>query len=77
MIRSLLSRNLPIRAIGEDDDLLGSGLLDSVGVLSLVAGLEKTFGVKIDTTHLTQENFQSIRSIANLVHRLTAETKLQ
>jgi acyl carrier protein len=74
-IRSLLSHNAEAQGLGDDDDLLEAGLLDSVGVLSLLAGLEKSFRLKIDTKHLTKENFRSFRAIADLVRRLTDETE--
>jgi len=73
IVRSLLSRHAPQRDIRDDDDLLGSGLLDSVGVLGLVAGLEESFRLRIDVKHLTEDNFRSLRAIADLVCRLIAE----
>ncbi len=73
VIRSLLARNASLEGIGDGDNLLETGLLDSVGVLSLVAGLEEAFRLKIDTKHLTEGNFRSIQAIAALVDRLRAE----
>ena len=73
-IRSLLFRDERARTVADDDNLLESGLLDSVGVLSLVAGLEKTYKLRIDTKHMTEENFRSIRAIADLVRRLGVDT---
>ena len=72
VIRSLLSRNASVRELGDQDNLLETGILDSVGVLSLVAGLERSFGLKIDTNCLTEDNFRSIAAIAALVDRLLA-----
>ena len=63
--------------LGDQDNLLETGILDSVGVLSLVAGLEKSFGLKIDTTYLTEDNFRSIAAVAAMVDRLLAKGKNQ
>ncbi|MBI4578159.1 MAG: hypothetical protein HY718_00560 [Planctomycetes bacterium] len=73
VIRSLLSQNASVRDLGDQDDLLGTGILDSVGVLSLVAGLEKSLDLKIDTRHLTEENFRSMSAIAAMVERLATD----
>jgi acyl carrier protein len=70
-IRSLLSRDGRAHAIAASDDLLAAGLLDSVGVLALIAGLERAFRLKIDTKHVTEDNFGSIRAIVALIRRLT------
>ncbi len=67
-IRSLLPPTAPVEGI--DDDLLAAGLLDSAAVLGLVAGIEKSFGITIDTANLTEENFRSLRTIAAMVRRL-------
>jgi hypothetical protein len=45
-------------------------------VLSLVAGIEKSFGVKVDMRQLTEENFRSAATIAAMVERLLAESLL-
>ena len=77
VIRSLLARNASVSELGDQDNLLETGILDSVGVLSLVAGLEKSFGLKIDTTYLTEDNFRSIAAVAAMVDRLLAKGKNQ
>lgn len=50
-------------AIADDDDLLLSGLLDSMSVMRLVAHLEKAFGVKIPPQDVVIENFTSVDTI--------------
>lgn len=73
VIRSLLSRNASLEGIDDEDNLLETGLLDSVGVLSLVAGLEEAFRLRIETSYLTEENFRSIRAIATMIDHLRTE----
>jgi acyl carrier protein len=55
--------NEPDRAIGEDDDLLASGLLDSLGVMSLVHFLEQDLGIEVPAEDVTIEHFVSLRAI--------------
>ncbi len=49
--------------IAEDDDLLASGLLDSLGIMLLVFYIEQEFGVDVPPEDVTIENFQSITKI--------------
>jgi acyl carrier protein len=53
--------------IGDHDDLLESGLLDSVGVLDLVGELETTFGIAVADDDLVPDNFRSVASLTAFV----------
>ena len=60
-------------ANGLDDDtsFLEAGILDSTGVMEVVAFLEQQFGVRVDDDELTPENLDSISSIGAFVsHKL-------
>jgi acyl carrier protein len=56
-----------IDAIDHDDDLLALGVIDSHGIVELVAFLERRFGVSVADEDLTPENFSSIASIARFL----------
>jgi acyl carrier protein len=56
-----------IDAIDHDDDLLALGVIDSHGILELVAFLERRFGVSVGDEDLTPEHFASIASIERFV----------
>jgi acyl carrier protein len=45
------------------------GILDSTGVLELVAFLEEKFGIKINDAELTPDNLDSLSRIAAFVER--------
>jgi acyl carrier protein len=62
--------NLDAPTVGTD--LVGTGLLDSLMLIELLAQLEETFGVSISTDDLELDNFRSIASIAAFVARRTA-----
>ena len=55
--------------ISDSDDLLESGIIDSLGVMSLLAFLENKFSFKFSSEDLLPENFSSINSIVVLVNR--------
>ena len=75
VVRALVAGVAAVPDIGEDDDLLGGGLLDSMGVFSLVAELEGAFGLRIHAACLTVENFRSIHTLADMVRRLRSGGK--
>lgn len=53
--------------IGDDDDLLGTGLVDSVGMMSLVLFIEEEFGVSVPPEDVVIENFLCVRTIGAYV----------
>ena len=50
--------------IKEDEDLLSSGLIDSLGILKLVSFMEEEFAMEIPSEDVVYENFHSIESIS-------------
>jgi acyl carrier protein len=53
--------------IHDEDDLIDSGVIDSLGIFQLVAFLEERFGIAIGDEEITPENFGSIVAIERLV----------
>lgn len=54
--------------LGEDDPLVGSGVIDSVGVIELVEFLQREFECTIAEDELTESNLGSLGAIARFVH---------
>lgn len=50
--------------IKEDEDLLSSGLIDSLGILTLVSFMEEQFAIEIPSEDVVFENFHSIESMS-------------
>jgi acyl carrier protein len=53
--------------LDDDDDLIDSGVVDSLGIFQLVAFLEEKFGVVIADSEITPDNFATIARIERLV----------
>lgn len=53
--------------IAVDMDLLNSGIVDSLGLLKLIAWLENAFGITVGDADLDPENFSSLATIADFV----------
>jgi len=49
--------------IGQDEDLLVSGLLDSLSVMSLIHFIEQDLAIDVPAEDVTIENFVSLRAI--------------
>lgn len=58
-----------VDAIDHDEDLLGTGVIDSHGLLQLVTFLRGRFGLNVSDEALTPENFQTIAAIDAFVQR--------
>lgn len=71
-LTELFARKLNLEVSSVDTDLVGSGVLDSLALVELLAQLEETFGVTISIEDLELENFRSIASIAGFVALRTA-----
>lgn len=56
----------------DGDSFIEKAVLDSTGVLELVAFLEEAFSVSVDDTELTPENLDSISLVAGFVRRKMA-----
>lgn len=60
-------------AISDNEPIFEAGLgLDSMAAVELLVGIEEAFGVRIDDHDLTASNFETVRSVAQLVHRKIA-----
>lgn len=55
--------------LGPTDSLLGRGILDSTGVLEIVAFLEEKWAVKVADAELVPANFDTLASLAAFVAR--------
>ena len=53
--------------LGVDDSLTQLGMIDSTGVLELIAFLEQTFSISISDEETVPENLDSVRKIVAFV----------
>ena len=56
----------------DDTSFLEQGIIDSTGVLQLVAWVEQTFGISVEDGELVPENFDSVEKLVEYL-----EAKLQ
>lgn len=58
--------------LGDGDDFLALGVIDSLGFVELVEEVQSRFGIAIEDIEITEENFGSIDAIAGYVERKRA-----
>jgi acyl carrier protein len=58
-----------VGSVADQESLLESGILDSMGVMSLVAFLEGKYRISIADDDMMPENFDTIDAIAAFVER--------
>jgi len=71
-IRHFLFDKFPLarkRQLNDDASLLETGIVDSIGILEIVAFLEQEFAVRVDDDDLIPENFGTMANIASFVTR--------
>ena len=51
--------------ISGDDDLMGSGLIDSLGILQLIAFIEEQFNITVPDEDVVYENFSSVKAMTD------------
>jgi acyl carrier protein len=57
----------PELELADEDDLLGLGVVDSLGFVELVEEVQGRFGISIQDVEITEENFGSIDAIVAFI----------
>lgn len=58
-------RNL--QGLDDEEPLVTSGIIDSLGVLKIMAFMDEEFGIDLSSQQINLENFKNIASICGLV----------
>jgi len=69
-IRQFIMKNFVFdkrRVLKDEESLLESGVVDSTGILEVIAHLEEDFAVKVEDIEFRAENFDSIERITTFV----------
>jgi len=66
--------DVPADELDSDFDLLTGGVVDSLGLLKVVAWLEDEFDVGVDESELGPESFRTVAAIKEYVDQARAAT---
>lgn len=77
-IREFIADNFLFREdrsdVSDSESLLDAGLVDSTGILELVAFLEQHFNIQMADADIVPENLDSVQAITAYVTRKVRET---
>ena len=76
IIKTLDLKDVTPEDIDDDQPLMGSDLgLDSIDALELVVQIEKTFGIKLESSEAAKAALRSVRSMADQIRACQASKK--
>lgn len=64
---------LDVEEFGDDDSFLEQGIIDSTGVLEMVAFIEETYLFEVDDEEVLPENFDTLDNLDAYIARKRAE----
>jgi acyl carrier protein len=71
-IRAFVIESFFVDDFSDEDSFLRNGIIDSLGMLELIAFLEKEFGIKITDAELVPDNLDSLARVCAFVERKRA-----
>ena len=75
-VRAYIEENFlymrPDLDLQDDDDLLGLGVIDSLGFVELVEEVQAKYGISVQDVEITEDNFGSVSAIVGFVERKRA-----
>lgn len=78
-IREFIAANLLYSTEGfayaDDASFLQEGIIDSLGVVELVAFVQKQFGITVDQSEVTPDHFDSVAKLAAFVRSKQGQPK--
>ena len=66
-LRTIQKPNMPIDSLGRKENLVASGLIDSLAIIQIVVYLENTYGIDFTTRGIDPERLATIESILDLI----------
>ena len=68
-IRAFIQETFFVEGFGADDSFLQTGVIDSTGMLELVAFVEGRYGIAVEDAELVPQNLDSLAAVAAFVAR--------
>lgn len=59
--------DVPVEELDSDFDLLAGGVVDSLGLLKVVAWLESEYDIGVDESELGPESFRTVKAIREYI----------
>ena len=66
ILKELVGEQGPV-SLAVDEDLVMTGLIDSLGVMQLAGFIERTYGIEVGDDDIAPENFRTLSCLADFV----------
>ncbi len=63
------------KKLGDDESFLGSGVIDSTGVMELITFLGERFGINFQDDELVADNFDSVARVSSFIYRKSRQNR--
>ena len=70
-ISEVVCKTLTIETISFEEDLIDSGLLDSLSLVQLMVALEDEFNIRIEPEDFDFEDYRSVKSMSEMIARVS------
>jgi acyl carrier protein len=64
-----VAADLGKNSLAPEEDLLEQGIIDSMGIMSLISFMEEKFAIIIEEQEIVPEHFQTVSAMASFVIR--------
>ncbi len=71
-IRDFISQTFFVDGFADGDSFLQTGIIDSTGMLELVAFIEQTFSIKVQDAELVPQNLDSLDNLCGFLEKKKA-----
>ena len=71
-IMTEVNPDLGLSSLDDDEPLIESGIVDSLGVLKIMSFLDDAFGMDLSSAEIRLENFKDVGTICRLVEEATS-----
>jgi methoxymalonate biosynthesis acyl carrier protein len=71
-VRDFVLRITRLRDLGDEDDILEAGLVNSLFLAQTLTFIEEKLGIEVNDDELIPDNFRSIGAITRMIERLQA-----
>jgi acyl carrier protein len=72
-VREFIVRAARLRSLDDDENILETGLVNSLLLVQILTFVEEELGVEVSDEDLVVSNFQSVTAITTLVERIRNE----
>lgn len=76
-VSKVVCNTLTIESIPFEEDLIDSGLLDSLSLVQLMVALEEEFSIRIEPEEIDFEDYRSVKSLTEMIIRLSHYTPVR